>query len=60
VASSISDVRPDEEGPLAALKAIRRDLIDHKIAEHCGRIVKTTGGGLLVELMSPFIHGRGI
>ncbi len=36
----------DEEGALAALKAIRRELGDPKIAEHRGRIVKTTGDGL--------------
>jgi class 3 adenylate cyclase/pimeloyl-ACP methyl ester carboxylesterase len=42
----------DEEGTLAALKAHRRDLIDPKISEHHGRIVKTTGDGLLVEFAS--------
>jgi len=42
----------DEEGTLAALKAIRRELADSKIAEHRGRIVKTTGDGLLVEFPS--------
>src|ERR1700719_4341970 len=42
----------DEEGTLAALKAIRRELGDPKIAEHRGRIVKTTGNGLLVEFAS--------
>jgi adenylate cyclase len=42
----------DEEGTLAALKAYRRDLIDPKIAEHRGRIVKTTGDGALVEFAS--------
>ena len=42
----------DEEGTLAALKAIRRDLADPKIEEHRGRIVKTTGDGLLVEFAS--------
>ena len=35
----------DEEGTLAALKACRRELIDPKIAEHPGRMVKTTGDG---------------
>ncbi len=35
----------DEEGTLAALKTCRRELIDPKIAEHQGRIVKTTGDG---------------
>ena len=42
----------DEEGTLAALKAIRRELADPKIEEHRGRIVKTTGDGLLVEFAS--------
>ena len=42
----------DEEGTLAALKAIRRELGDPKIAEHRGRIVKTTGDGMLVEFPS--------
>src|SRR6266700_1690548 len=42
----------DEEGALAALKAIRRELIDPRIVEHRGRIVKTTGDGLLVEFAS--------
>ena len=42
----------DEEGTLARLKAHRRELIDPKIAEHCGRLVKTTGDGLLVEFAS--------
>jgi adenylate cyclase len=42
----------DEEGTLARLKAHRRELIDPKIAEHHGRIVKTTGDGMLVEFAS--------
>jgi adenylate cyclase len=42
----------DEEGTLAGLKAHRRELVDPKIAEHRGRIVKTTGDGLLVEFAS--------
>ena len=42
----------DEEGTLAALRAIRRELGDPKIAEHRGRVVKTTGDGLLVEFAS--------
>jgi adenylate cyclase len=42
----------DEEGTLARLKEHRRELIDPKIAEHRGRIVKTTGDGLLVEFAS--------
>jgi adenylate cyclase len=42
----------DEEGTLSALRAIRRELGDPKIAEHRGRIVKTTGDGLLAEFAS--------
>src|SRR5215470_14756241 len=42
----------DEEGTLARLNAHRRDLLDPKIGEHHGRIVKTTGDGLLVEFAS--------
>jgi adenylate cyclase len=43
----------DEEGTLTRLKAHRRELIDRKIAEHQGRIVKTTGDGVLAEFASP-------
>src|SRR5215472_6954921 len=42
----------DEEGTLERLKALRRELFDPKIAEHRGRILKTTGDGLLVEFAS--------
>src|SRR5499433_303024 len=42
----------DEEETLARLKAHRRELVDPKIAEHRGRIVKTTGDGILVEFAS--------
>jgi adenylate cyclase len=42
----------DEEGTLERLKALRRELIDPKIAEHRGRLVKTTGDGMLVEFAS--------
>ena len=42
----------DEEGTLAALKSLRKSLIDPKIAEYRGRIVKTTGDGALVEFVS--------
>jgi TolB-like protein/class 3 adenylate cyclase len=42
----------DEEGTLERLKALRRELLDPKIAEHHGRIVKSTGDGLLVEFAS--------
>jgi TolB-like protein/class 3 adenylate cyclase len=42
----------DEEGTLHQIKAHRKGLIDHKITEHRGRIVKTTGDGMLVEFVS--------
>src|SRR4051794_7948070 len=42
----------DEAGTLSRLKALRRELIDPRIAEHRGRIVKTTGDGLLIEFPS--------
>jgi adenylate cyclase len=42
----------DEEGTLNRLRSIRAELIDPNISEHHGRIVKTTGDGLLVEFAS--------
>ena len=42
----------DEIGTLTSLKSHRRELVDPAIAEHCGRIVKTTGDGMLVEFAS--------
>src|SRR5215471_17709119 len=42
----------DEEATLERLKALRRELLDPKIAEHRGRMVKTIGDGMLVEFAS--------
>jgi adenylate cyclase len=42
----------DEEGTLANLKSFRKTLVDPAIAAHRGRIVKTTGDGMLVEFAS--------
>jgi class 3 adenylate cyclase len=42
----------DEEGTLAALKHFRSEVIDPRIAEHKGRIVKTIGDGVLIEFPS--------
>src|SRR5437660_10557030 len=42
----------DEEGTLQRLRSIRAEVIDPRIAEHRGRLVKTTGDGLLVEFAS--------
>ena len=45
-------IRADEEGTLAALKTLRSDLVDPKLAEHNGRIVKLMGDGMLAEFPS--------
>src|SRR5439155_7671351 len=45
-------IEADEEGTLGRLKSLHAEIIDPKIAEHRGRIVKTTGDGLLVEFAS--------
>jgi adenylate cyclase len=42
----------DEEGTLRQLKSHRKELVDPKITEHRGHIVKTTGDGMLVEFIS--------
>jgi len=42
----------DEEGTLNQLRSIRTDVIDPKISEHRGRVVKTTGDGFLAEFTS--------
>ena len=42
----------DEEGTLNRLRAMRTEVIDPRIIEYRGRIVKTTGDGLLVEFSS--------
>ena len=49
----------DEEGTLARLKAIRKSLVDPIIAARRGRIVKTTGDGMLVEFASAVDAVRG-
>src|ERR1700725_7609 len=42
----------DEEGTLALIKTFRKTIVDSSIATHRGRIVKTTGDGMLVEFAS--------
>ncbi len=49
----------DEEGTLARLKAVRKVLVDPAIAKHRGRIVKTTGDGMLIEFASAVDAVRG-
>ena len=41
----------DEEGTLSQIKAHRKELVDPKVTEHRGRVVKTTGDGMLVEFV---------
>jgi len=48
----------DEEGTLNRLRSIRADIIDPKISEHRGRLVKTTGDGILVEFSRAFFRHR--
>ncbi len=45
-------MRADETGTLAQLKVLRKEVFDPRTAEHNGRIVKTTGDGVLVEFAS--------
>src|SRR6516162_7689833 len=44
----------DEEGTLTRLRAHRRSLVDRKLSEYRGRIVKTTGDGMLVSLHNDY------
>ena len=45
-------MRADETGTLAQLKTLRKELLDPKTAEYGGRVVKTTGDGILIEFPS--------
>ncbi len=45
-------MRADEAGTLAQLKTLRKELLDPKITEYRGRVVKTTGDGILIEFPS--------
>ena len=45
-------MREDEAGTLAQLKTLRKELLDPKVEEYGGRVVKTTGDGVLVEFPS--------
>src|SRR5918993_3841591 len=53
VVSFSTMMEKDEEGTLAKIKALQREVIEPKVTQHHGRIVKTTGDGLLVEFASP-------
>jgi adenylate cyclase len=53
VAGFSAAMERDEEGTFALVQELRRKIIEPKIAEHLGRLVKTTGDGFLVEFASP-------
>jgi adenylate cyclase len=46
-------IKAGEEGVLERLKTLRSEIVDPKIAEHCGRILKTASDGMLVEFPGP-------
>jgi adenylate cyclase len=48
-----SMMEKDEEGTLAQIKSLQREVIEPKVRDHHGRLVKTTGDGILVEYASP-------
>ncbi len=52
-------IRADEEGTITTLKALRADLVDPKLDEHHGRIVKLMGDGMLAEFPSVVDAVRG-
>ena len=45
-------IRADEEGTIARVRALRRELVDPKVAEYSGRVVKVMGDGILIEFPS--------
>src|SRR6202166_1842506 len=48
----------DEEGTYARIGALRREVIEPRLAEHQGRLIKTTGDGFLAEFASPIAATR--
>jgi len=53
VADYSSLIRADEKGTRERLKVYRDQLVDPKVREHCGRIVRTAGGNLVAEFSAP-------
>jgi adenylate cyclase len=48
-----SMMEKDEEGTLATIKNLQREIIEPRVREHHGRVVKSTGDGFLIEFASP-------
>src|SRR5437762_10248714 len=58
VAGFSAAMERDEEGTFALVQELRRKIIEPKIAEHQGRLIKTTGDGFLAEFASPIAATR--
>lgn len=58
VAGFSAAMERDEEGTFAQVQELRREIIEPKIAEHQGRLIKTTGDGFLAEFASPIAAMR--
>src|SRR5256885_17130559 len=58
VAGFSAAMERDEEGTFAQVQELRRKVIEPKIAEHQGRLIKTTGDGFLAEFASPIAAMR--
>src|SRR5256885_12298841 len=58
VAGFSAAMERDEEGTFAQVQELRRKIIEPKIAEHQGRLIKTTGDGFLAEFASPIAATR--
>jgi adenylate cyclase len=48
-----SMMEKDEEGTLTQIKALQREIIEPRVRNHHGRVVKTTGDGFIIEFASP-------
>src|SRR5215207_1005780 len=59
VAGFSSMMERDEEGTLRRVKAFQREVLEPRVRDHHGRIVKTTGDGFLIEFSSP-VEGFGV
>src|SRR5215470_388713 len=58
VAGFSAAMERDEEGTYELVQALRRSVVEPKLAEHLGRLIKTTGDGFLAEFASPIAATR--